>query len=73
MFSIINTKTKKVYYPNTEEWYKLLSRWGRKYRMMTMDMEGFAIAENGQIIILDECGGMNYLPTYFKVYSIRLK
>lgn len=36
-----------------EEWAK---------RLMYCDMEGFAILENGELVLLDECGGFEYCP-----------
>ena len=56
-FSVIDNKTKK--YPDIynialkEDWAKGL---------MYCDMEGFAINEDGNLVLLDECGGVAYCP-----------
>lgn len=57
MFTIIDTKTGE--YPDlweiatSEDWAKGL---------MYCDMEGFAIEEDGTLILLDECGKHRYCP-----------
>ncbi len=56
-FDVIDPKTGK--YPDlwkialTEDWAK---------HLMYCDMDGFAIMENGQLILLDECGNFAYCP-----------
>ena len=62
-FTVIDTTTNQ--YPDlwkiatTEEWAK---------HLMDCDMEGFAISEDGGLLLLDECGGVAYCPAdRFKV------
>jgi hypothetical protein len=62
-FTVIDTTTNQ--YPDlwkiatTEEWAK---------HLMYCDMEGFAISEDGELLLLDECGGVAYCPAdRFKV------
>ena len=56
-FDVIDPKTGK--YPDlwnialNEEW---------AMHLMYCDMEGFAINEDGQLILMDECGGCAYCP-----------
>lgn len=40
--------------------------------LMSMDLEGFAIQEDGQLVICDECGRFDYVPREGK-YVIRYK
>lgn len=57
MFTVIDTKTGE--YPDlweiaeTEEWAK---------HLMYCDMDGFAIHEDGTLVLLDECGNFGYCP-----------
>lgn len=57
-FTVIDNKTGE--YPDLweiatkEEWAKGL---------MYCDMDGFALLENGQLILLDECGRFEYCPS----------
>lgn len=62
-FTVIDTTTNE--YPDlwkiatTEEWAK---------HLMYCDMEGFAISEDGALLLLDECGNVAYCPAdRFKV------
>ena len=62
-FTVIDTVTNE--YPDLwkiateEEWAK---------HLIYCDMEGFAIAEDGGLLLLDECGGVAYCPAdRFKV------
>lgn len=56
-FTIIDTKTGN--YPDvekiarTEEWPS---------ELVYCDIEGFAISEDGQLLLLDECGSFRYCP-----------
>lgn len=56
-FTVIDNKTGE--YPDlwdialTEEWAK---------HLMYCDMDGFAITEDGVLVLLDECGGVAYCP-----------
>lgn len=56
-FRVIDTKTGKEADPYeialTEDWAKSL---------MYCDMEGFAIEEDGTLILVDECGRYEYCP-----------
>ena len=56
-FMVIDTTTGKEADPYEialhEEWAK---------NLMYCDMEGFAIEEDGTLILLDECGRHNYCP-----------
>lgn len=55
-FAIIDTKTGEEArwgdYVN-EEWFDGLAEY---------DMEGFAVTENGDVVLLDECGHFRYCP-----------
>lgn len=56
-FSVIDAKTGE--YPDlweiatTEDWAK---------HLMYCDMDGFAITEDGSLILMDECGNLAYCP-----------
>ena len=56
-FSVVDNRTGE--YPDlweiasNEEWAK---------HLMYCDMEGFAIGEDGSLLLLDECGGVAYCP-----------
>lgn len=65
-FSIIDTQT------NTSaelEKIALKEEWAKD--LMYCDMEGFAITESGDLILLDECGKYAYCPT--GRFSIEIK
>ena len=34
-----------------------LDEYGKEFGLMSMDMEGFCITDDGEIILRDECGG----------------
>ncbi len=57
-FTVIDNKTGE--YPDlweialTEDWAK---------HLMYCDMEGFALMEDGSLILLDECGNCAYCPS----------
>lgn len=57
MFSVIDNKTGKE-----ADLYKiaLKEKWAKG--LMYCDMEGFAIEEDGTLILLDECGRHTYCP-----------
>ena len=56
-FKVIDNKTGKEADPyeiaNEEEWAK---------RLFYYEMDGFAILEDGSLILLDECGSYEYCP-----------
>lgn len=57
MFTVIDVKTGE--YPDLWE-IALNEEWAKS--LMYCDMEGFAIQEDGTLILLDECGGHKYCP-----------
>ena len=62
-FTVIDTVTNE--YPDLWE-IATAEEWAR--HLIYCDMEGFAIAEDGGLLLLDECGGVAYCPTdRFKV------
>lgn len=56
-FEIIDKKTGK--YPDVEE-ICLKEDWA--YNLIYCDIEGFAITEDGSLVLLDECGNVAYCP-----------
>lgn len=56
-FTVIDKKTGK--YPDLQE-IALTEDWAK--HLMYCDMEGFAIQEDGTLILMDECGNMAYCP-----------
>lgn len=56
-FTVIDNKTGE--YPDLWE-IALKEDWAK--HLMYCDMEGFAITEDGTLILLDECGGVAYCP-----------
>lgn len=56
-FTVIDNKTGE--YPDLWE-IALKEDWAK--HLMYCDMEGFAITEDGALILLDECGGVAYCP-----------
>ena len=56
-FIVIDNKTGEE--PDTQQ-IALKEQWA--YGLMYPDMEGFAIMENGDLILLDECGNFRYCP-----------
>lgn len=50
-FTVIDTKTGE--YPDLEE-IALTEEWAK--HLMYCDMDGFAITEDGSLILMDECG-----------------
>ena len=57
MFTVIDIKTGE--YPDLWE-IALNEDWAQE--LMYCDMEGFAIEEDGTLILLDECGKHRYCP-----------
>lgn len=56
-FDVIDKRTGE--YPNLGQ-IALKEKWARD--LMYCDMEGFAIEEDGTLVLLDECGKMAYCP-----------
>jgi len=56
-FNVIDKITGK--YPNLRE-IALKESWAKN--LMYCDMQGFAIEEDGTLLLLDECGKMEYCP-----------
>ena len=56
-FDVIDRKTGK--YPDLEQ-IALNEDWAK--RLIYCDMEGFAMLEDGNLILLDECGNYEYCP-----------
>lgn len=56
-FTVIDTKTDN--YPDLEK-IALTEEWAKD--LMYCDMERFAISEDGQLLLLDECGNFRYCP-----------
>lgn len=56
-FTVIDTKTGE--YPDLEK-IALTEQWAK--HLMYCDMDGFAITEDGSLILMDECGGQAYTP-----------
>lgn len=63
-FIVIDNNTGKE--ADTEE-IALNEEWAE--HLIYCDIEGFAILENGELVLLDECGGCAYCPSgRFTVY-----
>lgn len=56
-FTVIDKKTGK--YPDTEK-IALEEEWAKE--LIYCDIEGFAIEEDGTLVLLDECGNVAYCP-----------
>lgn len=56
-FTVIDTTTGT--YPDLEK-IALTEDWAK--HLIYCDMEGFAISEEGELLLLDECGGVVYCP-----------
>lgn len=56
-FTVIDTKTGQ--YPDLEK-IALTEQWAK--HLMYCDMDGFAISEDGNLILMDDCGGQAYAP-----------
>lgn len=57
MFTVIDTKTGE--YPNLEQ-IALKEDWAKN--LIYCDIEGFFIGEDGNLVLLDECGNWVYTP-----------
>lgn len=58
-FRVIDNKTGKE--PNLED-IVLNEEWAYMTNLVHCDMEGFAITNNGDLIMLDECGNYEFCP-----------
>lgn len=56
-FTVIDTHTGE--YPNL---WSIARRCKWAKHLMYCDMEGFALTEDGTLILMDECGGIAYCP-----------
>lgn len=56
-FTVIDTTTNE--YPDVEK-IALTEDWAK--HLIYCDIEGFAISEDGTLLLLDECGGVAYCP-----------
>jgi hypothetical protein len=56
-FRVIDTKTGKE--PDLEQ-IAINEDWAK--RLMYCDMEGFAVEDDGTLLLLDECGNFAYCP-----------
>lgn len=64
-FRIIDTKTGK------EPTDRVIDNIARKGHLLTMDIDQFAVCEDGSIILLDDCGNLTYCDTNrFKIEVI---
>lgn len=64
-FVVIDKKTKKE-----ADCYKIARKEDWAKRLCYCDMEGFAITQDGMLILLDECGKYTYCPeNRFKVVA----
>lgn len=68
-FTVIDTKTGK--YPDVEN-IALKEDWAKG--LIYCDIEGFAVCEDGLLILADECGNFKYCPLdRFKIVPIYYK
>lgn len=58
-FEVIDNKTGKE--PDLED-IVLNEEWAYSSNLIHCDMEGFAITNNGDLIMLDECGNYEFCP-----------
>lgn len=56
-FSVIDNKT-----GHEADTYQIALKEEWAKHLMYCDMEGFAITEDGTLVLLDECGGVAYCP-----------
>ena len=64
-FRIIDAKTGK------EPTDRVIDNIARKGHLLTMDIDQFAVCEDGSIILLDDCGNLTYCDTNrFKIEVI---
>lgn len=64
-FEVINKKTKK---PITD---RQVDNIARKNDLLVYDIDGFALTDCGQIILMDDCGKFCYLD--MNKYTVRIK
>ncbi len=65
IFKIIDKKTGKT--PTQ----RVIDNIAKKYNLCEMDIDQFAVCEDGQIILIDDCGCVAYLDmTRFKIEFI---
>ena len=65
-FQVLDTKTMKEV--NLDDFTAL----ARNNNLMEFDLEGFALQEDGTLLLCDECGRFAYVPREDK-YIIRVK
>ena len=65
-FQVLDTKTMKEV--NLDDFTAL----ARNNNLMEFDLEGFAVQEDGTLLLCDECGRFAYVPRENK-YIIRVK
>ena len=65
-FQVLDTKTMKEV--NLDDFTTL----ARNNNLMEFDLEGFALQEDGTLLLCDECGRFAYVPREDK-YIIRVK
>ena len=65
-FQVLDTKTMKEV--NLDDFTAL----ARNNNLMEFDLEGFALQEDGTLLLCDECGRFAYVPRENK-YIIRVK
>ena len=65
-FQVLDTKTMKEV--NLDDFTAL----ARNNNLMEFDLEGFALQEDGTLLLCDECGRFAYVPREDK-YIIRIK
>lgn len=56
-FTVIDMETGE--YPNLQK-IALTEKWARGF--IPYEMEGFAVTEDGHLILMDECGQYSYCP-----------
>lgn len=64
-FRIIDVKTGK------EPTDRVIDNIARKGHLLTMDIDQFAVCEDGQIILLDDCGNIAYCD--MKRFSVEIE
>lgn len=42
---------------------KLIDRIAKKYGLMEMDIDQFAVTEDGHVVLIDDCGRCSYVDT----------
>lgn len=57
MIEIIDNSTGR---PPSE---KLIDRIAKEYGLMEMDIDQFAVTEDGHVVLLDDCGRYSYVDT----------